>query len=259
MKIDFHTHGKLTKKLPFSKEYTMLMFKEAKKAGLDAICLTEHFNTEGYIDLYRFLKNNYPLCGDAFIAEGLLVFPGLEVDIAEGGHILIIGAIDTILYQHNLLRSYGEEGSFLPLKNLLDMTKDCALITGAAHPLREDSNIPLIAAETLKRLTFIDFNGKDYIYQGDEGKDALLFLSKQLGLPIIAGSDTHCFLQYGCVYNEFPHCDTIQALMNCINERSFNTVVSEQAGHNVSSASMLKSALKKIDVLGGDYLSILMD
>ena len=44
MKIDFHTHGKLAKKLPFSKEYTDWLFREAQKSGLDALCLTEHFN-----------------------------------------------------------------------------------------------------------------------------------------------------------------------------------------------------------------------
>ena len=41
MKIDFHTHGKLAKKLPFSKEYTDWLFGEAQKTGLDALCLTE--------------------------------------------------------------------------------------------------------------------------------------------------------------------------------------------------------------------------
>ena len=48
MKIDFHTHGKLAKKLPFSKEYTDWLFREAQKSGLDALCLTEHFNTLGF-------------------------------------------------------------------------------------------------------------------------------------------------------------------------------------------------------------------
>ena len=35
MYIDFHTHGKLAKKLPFSEEYTHWLFSEAKGAGLD--------------------------------------------------------------------------------------------------------------------------------------------------------------------------------------------------------------------------------
>ena len=40
MYIDFHTHGKLAKKLPFSTVYTDWLFSEAKNAGLDALCLT---------------------------------------------------------------------------------------------------------------------------------------------------------------------------------------------------------------------------
>ena len=37
MKMDFHTHGKLAKKLPFSEVYTNWLFAEAKRAGLDAM------------------------------------------------------------------------------------------------------------------------------------------------------------------------------------------------------------------------------
>ena len=40
MYLDFHTHGKLAKKLPFSQEYTHWLFGEARSAGLDALCLT---------------------------------------------------------------------------------------------------------------------------------------------------------------------------------------------------------------------------
>lgn len=42
MYLDFHTHGKLAKYLPFSIAYTNWLLNEAKNFGLDAICLTEH-------------------------------------------------------------------------------------------------------------------------------------------------------------------------------------------------------------------------
>ena len=45
MFIDFHTHGKLAKKLPFSTEYTDWLMEEAGRSGLDAICVAEQFNT----------------------------------------------------------------------------------------------------------------------------------------------------------------------------------------------------------------------
>ena len=50
MYMDFHTHGKLAKYLPFSTEYTDWLLREARRAGLDAICLTEHFNTQQFED-----------------------------------------------------------------------------------------------------------------------------------------------------------------------------------------------------------------
>ena len=52
MYLDFHTHGKLAKKLPFSTVYTDWLFGEAKDAGLNALCLTEHFNTLQFDELY---------------------------------------------------------------------------------------------------------------------------------------------------------------------------------------------------------------
>ena len=56
VKIDFHTHGKLAKKLPFSADYTDWLFREARRAGLDALCLTEHFNTLGFDEVYRYIE-----------------------------------------------------------------------------------------------------------------------------------------------------------------------------------------------------------
>ena len=58
MKMDFHTHGKLAKKLPFSEVYTNWLFTEARKAGLDAVCLTEHFNTLGFDQIYGYIMEN---------------------------------------------------------------------------------------------------------------------------------------------------------------------------------------------------------
>ena len=45
MRLDFHTPGKLAKKLPFSTAYTDWLFGEAKRDGLDALRLTEPLNT----------------------------------------------------------------------------------------------------------------------------------------------------------------------------------------------------------------------
>lgn len=66
MYIDFHTHGKLAKYLPFSIPYTEWLLGEAKNAGLDAICLTEHFNTQQFDEVYAYIADHGERQGDAF-------------------------------------------------------------------------------------------------------------------------------------------------------------------------------------------------
>ncbi|WP_274520405.1 hypothetical protein [Paenibacillus beijingensis] len=41
MNFDFHTHGKLTKSVPFSLDYFKDMIAEARENGLQALALTE--------------------------------------------------------------------------------------------------------------------------------------------------------------------------------------------------------------------------
>ena len=124
MKIDFHTHGKLAKKLPFSKVYTNWLFGEAKQAGLDAICLTEHFNTLGFDQVYEYIKENFQRDQDTFLAEGLRIFPGMETDIAEGGHVLTIGTMEDILELNRRLEPHKEKGKFLPFCELIALFRE---------------------------------------------------------------------------------------------------------------------------------------
>ena len=65
MYIDFHTHGKLAKRASFLyRVYRDWLFGEAKGAGLDALCLTEHFNTLGFDQVYEYLLDKYDRDGD---------------------------------------------------------------------------------------------------------------------------------------------------------------------------------------------------
>ena len=81
MNLDFHTHGKLAKYLPFSPEYTDWLLGEAKKAGLDAICLTEHFNTKQFDEPVSYTHLDVYKRQD----EGLLEkMPPCETEKGEG-------------------------------------------------------------------------------------------------------------------------------------------------------------------------------
>ena len=87
MKLDFHTHGKLAKRLPFSTTYTDWLFGEAKAAGLSALCLTEHFNTLQFDELYAYLARKSRREGDTLVLpNGLRVFPGMETILPRRAH-----------------------------------------------------------------------------------------------------------------------------------------------------------------------------
>ena len=129
MYMDFHTHGKLAKKLPFSTVYTDWLFREAQSAGLDALCLTEHFNTLQFDELYSYILSSGVREGDSIVLEnGLRIFPGMETDIREGGHILSVGPAEAILELNHRLEPYKEKEKFLPSKNELNCL---ALISGS--------------------------------------------------------------------------------------------------------------------------------
>ena len=208
MYIDFHTHGKLAKKLPFSKEYTDWLLREAKEAGLDAICLTEHFNTLQFDEVYGYLMEKCKREGDTLVTtEGLRVFTGMETDIAEGGHILSLGTL-----------------------------------------------------EQLKRLHFLDLNGKDIALNQDYFEEKTGMLAKKLDVPMISGSDTHQAVQYGCVRTKFSHSiETVQELYEEMKKGNYEIVISPNASFQVKTAGILKKALKEIHNLGGDYVSVLVN
>ena len=152
MNLDFHTHGKLAKYLPFSPEYTDWLLGEAKKAGLDAICLTEHFNTKQFDELYGYIAAAGDRCGDAWIFDGLKVFPGMETDIAEGGHVLSIGPMDAIRELNRRLEPYKQKENFLTFARLSELFAEYPVLVGAGHPFRKGGHIPGLPEELLEQL-----------------------------------------------------------------------------------------------------------
>lgn len=258
MIIDFHTHGKLAKHLPFSSEYIKRLFGEAEKAGLDAICLTEHFNTLGFTELYQYIIDTFPRKGDSFRCGKLKIFTGMETDIAEGGHVLLIGSIENVFDLHSYLIPYIENNDLITFKRLLGLAREYSFLLGAAHPFRKGGNIPLLPDELLKQLDFIDLNGKDVGEQGKSAQWKVNSLAMRLSVPVIAGSDTHQFLQYGSVYNDFrDECATVGQLRENMRQGAYSIHICGNVELRVRAARILKSALKEIQALGGDYVSVL--
>ncbi len=259
MYLDFHTHGKLAKKLPFSEEYTRWLFSEAKTAGLDALCLTEHFNTLGFAQIYQYIKENSESDGETFLFHGLRIFPGMETDIAEGGHVLTIGPMEAILELNRRLEPYKEKGKFMCFEQLRDLFDEYPVIVGGAHPFREGGHIPELPEKQLYRFDFFDLNGKDIAENRTVTEQRTYELGRRYQKPVVGGSDTHQAVQYGCIRNRF------QKEINCFSElftemkaSDYQTVISDYAEFQVKTAGVLKCSLKEIHALQGDYVSVLL-
>ncbi len=260
MYMDFHTHGKLAKRLPFSTVYTDWLFGEAKGAGLDALCLTEHFNTLGFDQVYGYLLDKYHRDGDTLLTDqGLRIFAGMETDIAEGGHILCMGVPEEILELNKRLEPHKEKDSFLPFEKLRDLFDEYHVIVGAGHPFREAGHIPQLPLEQLRRLDFLDLNGKDIAADRAATEKKTGELGKLLDIPVVAGSDTHQAVQYGCIRTDFTkETNRVADLYEEMKAGRYSIKISDYAGFQVKTAGLLKKALKEIHAIGGDYVSVLI-
>ena len=127
-----------------------------------------------HLDVY---KRQGDRCGDAWIFDGLKVFPGMETDIAEGGHVLSIGPMDAIRELNRRLEPYKQKENFLPFARLSELFAEYPVLVGAGHPFRKGGHIPGLPEELLERFDFLDLNGKDIA----EDRERIQELTEALG------------------------------------------------------------------------------
>src|SRR5690625_4986832 len=152
MKIDFHSHVKISKKSQFMPFYFEEMMREARDSGLEAVAMTEHFNTERLDDVYDYLDAHHPYEHGYYLIDGLRLFPGVEVYVKEIGHILLIGDRSDILEIRSILEDHTHPETFIPFRQLLDLADDYDLLKIGAHAFRESTPLYHHDPNQLKRL-----------------------------------------------------------------------------------------------------------
>ncbi|NBD24270.1 PHP-associated domain-containing protein [Paenibacillus glycinis] len=247
MNIDFHIHVKLSKKTNFELEHFASMIDEAKAQGLDAITLTEHFNTHRFEDVYGTLDTLYPCNDHYYNVDGFRIFTGMEVDIAEGGHILVSGPKDKLLEVRAALDGHTAPDRFIGLAQLFELCEPRGMMVIGGHPFRESNPLFHIDRELLRRFDAFDLNGKDLHEIGiQENIAKVLTLGEELGVPVVAGSDAHQMFQVGCVYNAFAgQFETIAELKAAIRAGAYKRVLSPSLDLQVRAANLVKKLLKK--------------
>ncbi|WP_338781537.1 PHP-associated domain-containing protein [Metabacillus sp. FJAT-52054] len=245
MKIDFHVHAKLGKKVPFSlKEFTKMM-EEAKWNGLDAIALTEHFNAMDYVQIYQTLDRHYPYQSTYYDVAGIKVFPGMEVDIAEGGHILLIGSRSDIIRMTKRLERYKNKDNYMPFDQLMSFHGMENMLKIGAHPFREKNPLTALSESQLAKLDAFELNAKDAAKQGIGLRPKLERMASVHGKTVTAGSDTHHYSQIGAVYNHFNEpFHTVKQLKEKIANDEFEVRKSPFLPVKIQAAKVLKKKYK---------------
>ncbi|MFZ7101139.1 MAG: PHP domain-containing protein [Peptococcaceae bacterium] len=242
MDIDLHCHAKLSKKSAFNLKHFLKLQQASIKAGLQAIALTEHFNTRGFTEIYETLENLYHYRDDYYDIGGLKVFCGLEVDVQEGGHVLLIGKRDDVLNLYKELLPFQAKENFPSLKHLLTEAGAREMLKIGAHPFRNKISLSRLSGNLLVNFDSLELNGKDF-----RMAPAVLQLAASLNLPVTAGSDTHHWLQAGCVRNQLAHdCSTVNQIKDCIKKGLYQTSISPWIGLRLTGAGLAKKLLKEL-------------
>src|SRR5262249_34870033 len=128
------------------------------------------------------------------------------------------------------------------LREFLDVTDDFEIARIGAHMFRPCKELGKFQAADLRRLHALEVNGKDF------GTELMLLVqARALGLPIVAGSDAHHWLQLG-VRHSLLHTDEISvpSVIKTIKEGLTGYGVGPYTPLRVKAAKSLKNITKTL-------------
>ena len=191
-RIDTHTHPKMSKHFAFDGRSVSRMVRMARRVGLDGIALTEHFHAREFWNIYKYLFREYRSEHGVFWADELAIIPGAEVNIRQGAHVIVLAQVGELRRLDRAFATHLSDGYEPSLEEFLDVTDDFDVVRIGAHMFRTAKELGRFRAAELRRLHALEVNGKDF------GTELMLIVqARALGLPIVAGSDAHHWLQLG--------------------------------------------------------------
>jgi predicted metal-dependent phosphoesterase TrpH len=180
MRVDLHIHT--CPKSPCSAIDPSALLEEARRAGLDGVCLTEHQNRWSAGEVEELMQ-----------AGGIQVFQGNEITTNQGD-ILVLG--------------YDREvRGVVPIQDLRKEVEAVGGLMIAAHPFRGFllfgiSQLQLDLEQACKRSMFQHVDGLEIhnCKVTDPENDMARRVAERLGLLGVAGSDAHRLDEVGkCV------------------------------------------------------------
>ncbi|MCG8401642.1 MAG: PHP domain-containing protein [Firmicutes bacterium] len=197
LKADFHCHVKIMGHGSFRPGQLKSRLEWARRFGLDLLAITEHIDIPDFWDITAFLEDLCDQRRGVLRWRELVVITGAEVNIAEGGHILLIGGSAALRQLEARLGRLDANNPPL-LKELLDASENLGFLRIGAHPCRRRQDLWKMGP-LLKRLDALEINGRELSTAGWVTRQAGM-----LNIPVVTGSDAHHWLQMGRVYNLLP-------------------------------------------------------
>jgi PHP-associated len=247
LKIDFHTHVKLAKRVDFDIKFFNEVILNAQESGLNALAMTEHFNTKNFYEIYEQLDQHYPYVDDYYNVNGFKVFTGMEIDVKEVGHILCIGHKTKLLTIRRLLDGHTDKDNFVLFDELLQLGELHNLLLIGGHPLRPSTPLHHHDPSLLRRLDAFDLNGKDMHEHGiDRMRKDVKAFAEIIGLPVVYGSDSHHPIHIGAVQNTFEgEFNTVAELKKAIAQRNYTSYISPVLHTKINAAKIVKKKMKE--------------
>lgn len=247
MNIDFHVHGLLSKKNQFDEELFLQAIENAKQNGLNGFVLCEHFNAKNIMEVYKYLKENHRYMGDRYIINDFSVFLGMEVDVKNGGHVIVCGNRDNLTIVMGKLEKYKQKPDFIGFEQLLNIGDENGCMIIGSHPFRDTHKLYQQPKELLARLHGLDLNATDIHARGlDIVEEEVAILASELEVPYVTGSDSHCPIQLGSVFTSLGmECNTVNDIKRCIERGFFTRYISKSLDLKVFSAKITKKYLKE--------------
>src|SRR5215831_5912291 len=224
-RIDTHSHPKMSKHFKFDPMNVQRMIRMARRVGLDGLSLTEHFHATDFWAVHDHLERTYPSEGGVFWTDGLALIPGAEINIREGAHVIVLGEVAEL---RRLDRAFPDVSEYFDVARI------------GAHMFRPKKELGKFRIDDLRRLHALEVNGKDF------GTEVMLLVqARALGLPIVAGSDAHHWLQLG-VRHTLMHVDEIRigSVLKTIREGLTGFATSPYTPLRVRGAKSLKNITK---------------
>jgi hypothetical protein len=166
--------------------------------------------------------------------------------VKEGPHLLVSGLRENVLVFYDRLRSHIVPDTYVTVPEFFDKQAGLDLMNIFAHPKRPRREFSRIDPAYVSRFDAFDINAKDIWRFGGAMRAQVEALAAECKRPVVAGSDTHHFLQLGSVYNEFQKpFETISDLRLLIREGAYTVHIHPELFQWVEIAQETKRAIKE--------------